>query len=1207
MFTHLHVHTEYSLLDGLSRIDNLVSRAKELGMDSLAVTDHGGLYGAIDFYKSARAAGVKPIIGCEMYVAPGSRHSRDPSDKTPYHMTVLAKDLTGYRNLVKLVTISHLEGFYYKPRIDREVLEKYHEGLIVLSGCPSGEVPSMLAQGRMDDAKEAAGWYKSLLGDDYYLELMEHGGVPELPDINRGLLELHAELELPVVATNDLHYVNQEDSELHDILLCIQTNTNVNDEKRMKMDEDSYYLKSPEEMAALYPDLPEAITNTQLIAEKCNLELDLDRLHLPQFPVPDGLSADEYLHKICDEGLKKLIPNAGVEEHQRLDYELEVIEQTRYADYFLVVWDVAQFVRENDIFLAVRGSAAGSLVLYCLGVTDVNPLKYNIVFERFLNLERHEMPDIDMDFQDDRREEVLNYVVSRYGADHVAQIITFGTLGAKASIRDVGRALALPYAEVDRIARLIPNRLKITLDESLETEEELREVYEADEDIKRLIDTARGVEGITRHSSTHAAGVVISEEPLDTYVPLQRSARGEEDDEGIATTQYAMDPVADLGLLKMDFLGLSNLTILSRARDLVAKTRGVEIDVRQLALDDKPTYEILSEGSTVGVFQLEGSGMTRHIQQLKPNSLEDIAAMIALYRPGPMEHIETFIEAKHGRVVAKYPDPSLQEILEETYGVVVNQDQVMLIAQAFAGYTLGEADVLRKAMGKKISEIMAQEKEKFINGALAQGHSLDLAEEVFTLVEPFAGYGFNKAHAISYALISYWTAYFKANYPAEYMVCLLNSYGDSSDRVSTIVAECARLDIDVLPPDIGTSDVHYSMEEDDGGKSAVRFGLASVKNVGSGAVQVFVESRSKLETPAASVEELCREVDMSGLTRKTLESLIKAGAFDRFGKRGGLLEVIDRIMSLAQSEASLKGSNQTSMFEMMGQSSPSQLAHIDIPETNSSSEHGAWEQELLGVALSTTAPLQALRNDPDSEVILFRNEISLDMAGKKISLAGQVSNANHRTTRDGKPFAIVTLRMMGGEIEVFVWEDRLKDTAGIWNPSELVVIDGRVRARDDRVSVTCQSARRHVVGDESDTEQVATPAPAASDEQPAPDVLTVPPPQPRREPEPNVADRPREPAVSSASKNGGPEAGRLVLRIRETDQADSDRRLLDDVKRLLLDHPGEGAVRLEIAVNGTVVLLDWSPVKVAIDRELEEDLRLALGSAGEVKIEIPVG
>ena len=1207
MFTHLHVHTEYSLLDGLSRIDRLVSRVKELGMDAVAVTDHGGLYGAIDFYKSAKAAGIKPIIGCEMYVAPGSRHSRDPSDKTPYHMTVLTKDVVGYRNLVKLVTISHLEGFYYKPRIDREVLEKYSEGLIVLSGCPSGEVPSLLAQGRMDEAKEAAGWYKSLLGDDYYLELMEHGGIPELPEINRGLMELRTELELPVVVTNDLHYVNREDAELHDILLCIQTNTNVNDEKRMKMDEDSYYLKSPEEMAALYPDVPEAITNTQVIAEKCNLELDLDRLHLPQFPVPDGLSADEYLHRLCDEGLKELIPDAGEEEHQRLDYELEVIEQTRYGDYFLVVWDVAQFVRENDIFLAVRGSAAGSLVLYCLGVTDVNPLTYDIVFERFLNLERHEMPDIDMDFQDDRREEVLNYVVSRYGADHVAQIITFGTLGAKASVRDVGRALAMPYAEVDRIARLIPNRLKVTLDESLEMEEELREVYGADEDIKRLIDTARGVEGITRHSSTHAAGVVISEEPLDTYVPLQRSARSEEDDEGIATTQYAMDPVADLGLLKMDFLGLSNLTILSRARDLVAQTRGVEIDVRELPLDDKPTYDMLSEGSTVGVFQLEGAGMTRHIQQLKPTRLEDVAAMIALYRPGPMEHIETFIEAKHGRVVAKYPDPSLEGILKETYGVVVNQDQVMLIAQAFAGYTLGEADVLRKAMGKKIPEIMAQEKEKFVDGALAQGHSLGLAEEVFALVEPFAGYGFNKAHAISYALISYWTAYFKANYPVEYIVCLLKSYGDSSDRVSTIVAECARLDIDVRPPDIGRSDVHYSIEEQANGKSAVRFGLASVKNVGSGAVQAFVESRSKLEGSAASIEELCRDVDMSGLTRKTLESLIKAGAFDHFGKRGGLLEVIDRIMSLAQSEASLKGSNQSSMFEMLGQSTPTQLAHIEIPSTDNSAEHSAWEQELLGVALSTTAPLQALRNDPDSEVILNRTEISLDMAGKKISLAGQISKANHRTTRDGKPFAIVTLGMMGGEIEVFVWEDRLKDTAGLWNPGELVVIDGRVRARDDRVSITCQSARRHMVGDESESEQATTPVPEASgDGQPVPDVPAAASPPPRAEPGPVLA-RHQEPNGSKPSTNGGPESGRLVLRIRETDQADSDRRLLDDVKRLLLEHPGDGSVRLEIAVNGTVVLLDWSPVKVAIDGELEQELKLALGSAGEVKIEASVG
>jgi DNA polymerase-3 subunit alpha len=1200
LYTHLHVHTEYSLLDGLSRIDPLVKRAKELGMDSLAITDHGVLYGAIDFYRAANSAGVKPIIGCEMYVAPGSRHDKSPRDQHPYHMTVLAKDTRGYGNLLKLVTAAHLEGFYYKPRVDRELLQKYHQGLIVLSGCPSGEVPRLISQGRVDEARDAAMWYLELFGD-YYLELMEHGDVDELPAINKGLTALHRDLGIPVVATNDSHYIHQQDARLQDILICIQTNTNVQDEGRLRMAEDSYYLKSPEEMAALYPELPEAISNTQAIADMCNLELDFSQLHLPKYKVPDGVAADDYLARISREGLHRRIQHVGPKEEERLAYELEVIRQTRYADYFLVVWDIARFVRQNDIYFTVRGSAAGSLVLYCLGVTDVNPLHYKIVFERFLNVERKEMPDIDMDFQDDRRDEVLNYIVSKYGRDHVAQIITFGTLGARAAIRDVGRALAMPYAEVDRIARMIPARPHILLSQAIKENPELEEVYGADEGVRHLVDTARSLEGITRHSSTHAAGVVISEDPLDDHVPLQRPGRA--DSQSISTTQYPMEPIAALGLLKMDFLGLVNLTILSKARDLIARTRGRQIALRDIPLDDDATFEMLSRGDTVGVFQLEGVGMTRHIKELKPSSLVDVAAMIALYRPGPMEHITTFIEAKYGRTAARYPHTSLREILKETYGVIVYQDQVFHIAQAFAGYSLGEADVLRKAMGKKIPEIMAQERGRFIQGALDQGHRPELAEEVFALIEPFAGYGFPKAHAISYGLISYWTAYLKVNYPEEYMGCLLNAYAGNTDKLAGSVAECRRLKIPVLPPDVNRSGVEFTVEPQDDGTTALRFGLAVVKNVGAAAVRPIVEAREK-EGPFSSIEHMCRLADMSALNRKALESLVKGGALDSFGQRGGLLESVGRIISLAQSEANLRKSDQASMFDLFGESVPTPLAHIAIPEIETpASEQMAWEIELLGVELTGDNPLRDLAEQVDPDTIISQDQITPDMAGKKIVIVGQVSAASHRHTREQKPFTIASLKLMEGAIDVLIWENRLAVTEGLWEAGTMVTVVGSVRVRDDRVSVTCLGASQYHVqqddgddGDSAGPEPVPTTTQAATTDEAA---RTRPPPEaPLEQNGPGQDPRKTKP---DTPVQAGPR--RLMLRIRETDRPQDDQRLLEEVSRLLLENRGDDEVGLEVVCDGSIVTLEWPLLRVDIRPALELDLRQLLGSAGHVSIE----
>ena len=1201
LFTHLHNHTEFSLLDGLSRVEPLVERAAELGMSHLAITDHGGLYGAIDFYQAARANGVAPIIGCEMYVAPGSRHDRNPNDKKPYHMTVLAKDQAGYGNLVKLVTTSHLEGFYYHPRVDRELLDRHNEGLVVLSGCPSGEVPSLIAQGRMDDAAATIAWYRERF-PDYYLELMEHGGVDELPGINAGLMELHRDLGIPVAATNDSHYIMKEHAPLQDILICIHTNTNVNDPKRLKMDEDSYYLRSVEEMAALYPDTPDAISNTMRIAEMCDLEFDFNRMHLPEFPGPEGMDADEYLAKLCWEGLRRRIDRPGEEEEARLKYELQVIRQTRYANYFLVVWDIARFVLERDIAFAVRGSAAGSLVLYCLGVTDVNPLLYRIVFERFLNVERREMPDIDMDFQDDRREEVLNYVVEKYGRDHVAQIITFGTLGAKASIRDVGRALAMPYDEVDRVARLVPSRLNMKLETALAESDELREIYEADESIRKLVDSAKAVEGTTRHSSTHAAGVVISKEPLDTLVPLQRPPRGDED--SISTTQYSMDPVADLGLLKMDFLGLSNLSILAKARGLISKTKGLDVDLRRVQLDDADTLQMLSDGDTVGVFQLEGTGMTSHIKHLRPSSMVDVASMIALYRPGPMEHIDTFIKAKHGEIEVKYLHPVLEPILEETYGVIVFQDQVFLIAQAFAGYSLGEADVLRKAMGKKDPAIMAQEKGKFIEGATRSGYSLDLAEQVFALIEPFAGYGFPKAHAVSYGLISYWTAYLKANFPEEYMVSLLNAYSDNTDKLAASVVECRRLGIHVLPPDVLLSDTEFAVEKSNG-SAEIRFGLANVKNVGESAIEPFVKSRAEAEETPRSIEEMCRAVDMSSLTKKTLESLTMAGALDRFGDRGAILDTLDRIHSLAQSESALKNSTQTSMFDMLGESMDAPLAHVDLPSVKTAdAEKQQWETELLGVTFSGNK-LDALVGRKAGEAIVSRSQIGEDKSGKKVQLVGQVSSVSERTTKNDQPYLIANLALLEGDIDVFVWQNVIKETDGVWETGKLVEVEGTVRVRDDRTNISCQTAAEYdpeKTPEEGLRGSVEVPATGTDNTNGAsPNGHTSPPPAPAAQ---ALSESAEPPAVQQEVDSVPPAAqpGKLIVRLRESGEQEHDQRMLEDVKSLLLNSPGSGDIGLEIAADGRLFSLDWPTVKVEITDDLLHELRETLGDGGHTRV-----
>ncbi len=1187
MFTHLHVHTEYSLLDGLSRLDSLLEQSKNLGMHSIGITDHGGLYGAIHFYRKAIELGLKPIIGCEMYVARKSRFDKIPSEKSPYHLTVIAKNNKGYSNLVQLVSLANLEGFYYKPRVDRELLAKHSEGLIILSGCPSGEVPELISQGNIEEAKETANWYKTTF-DDYYLELMNHDHVDDLPIINSGLINIHKELDLPVVATNDSHYVKQEDAEYQDLLVCIHTNTNVNDNGRLRMEDNSYYLKSPQEMTELFKDIPEAISNTMKIADDCNITIDLDTPQLPKFKTPNNIPAEQYLSELCWEGLKNRINNITQIEEDRLKKELDVITQTRYADYFLVVWDITHFANESDIKIAVRGSAAGSLVLYSLGVTNINPLEYNIVFERFLNIERKEMPDIDMDFQDDRRSEVIDYVVNKYGKDHVAQIITFGTMGARASIRDVGRALAMPYPEVDRIAKLIPTRLNITIEEAISEVVELKEIVEADQDVSNIVKSATYLEGTIRHSSTHAAGVVISENPLNKYVPLQKPTRGEED--SVSMTQYDMDSLSALGLLKMDFLGLINLTILSKTMELVNTNQNTKLDLDSIPLDDIKTFELLSNGETSGVFQLEGSGITRYIKDLKPTSLMDVAAMIALYRPGPMEHIDTFIKAKHGQIEVKYLHEILKSILEETYGVIVYQDQVFFIAQSFAGYSMGEADILRKAMGKKIPEIMAQEKDKFISGAIASGHSKNLAEQVFALIEPFAGYGFPKAHSVSYGLISYWTGFFKANHPSEYMVCLLNAYSGNSDKLASAVSECNRLGITILPPDINSSEVDFNIEPGNNGNKNVRFGLGTIKNVGALALTDLIKSRNdhgKFE----SIEDMCENAKFTQLNKKTFESLVKVGAFDSINtSRNGILTSIDKIISLAQEEQSLKNSSQTTMFDMFGDTVEMGLSTINIPDIETTDvDKQTWENELLGVNLSASNKLNHIIASKNSQTIASVNEITENLARKKITVAGQISQVMPRQTKEGKPFLIVTLALLNGDIDIFVWDNVMNTYGDIWKHGSLIELVGTVRSKNGDLSISCSSAKLYDY--ETDTPN-----------QPSQDELIP----ASKKSGGTIVNKAQSitPGTQTNNKSNGEtgnnKSSKLIISLKETSDQIEDHDLLKSIASLCAEFRGNSKIEFHIITDRKTVIMEWPVIKVETSDLFKEKIENLLGQSGSI-------
>jgi DNA polymerase-3 subunit alpha len=1194
MFSHLHVHTEFSLLDGLARVTDLMQRARELGQEAIALTDHGNLYAAVDFYKEARAQDVKPVIGVEAYVAPGSRLSREAKDKRSHHLTLLCRNATGYRNLLTLVTKANLEGYYYKPRMDRELLREHNEGLIALSGCRTGEVQDLLLSGRYDDALATARWHQETF-DGYYLELQDHN-MPDLVEVNRRLVEMSRETGIPLVATNDVHYVRQADASTQDILLCIGTNSSVLDEKRMRMPDDSYYLKSEQEMRDLFPATPEAIENSARIAEMCDLDLRFGDLHLPQAEVPPGQSADDYLAELCYRGLAERYPTDSDDARRRLDYELSVVRETGFANYMLVVRDFALFARGRGIAMGVRGSAAASIILYCLAITDIDPLAYRLVFERFLNVERREMPDIDMDFADDRRDEVIRYVAEKYGYDHVAQIITFGTMGAKAAIRDVGRALGMTYAEVDRVARLVPNALHMTIERALSESGEMRSAYELDDQVRRLVDTAQKLEGIARHASTHAAGVVISGEPLVEHLPLQRPSRGARggesangEESAIPMTQFAMEQVAEIGLLKMDFLGLVNLTILDQAVGIVRETRGIELDIKGLPDGDPKTYDMLSKGETFGVFQLESPGMRRYIQELRPASIADLSAMVALYRPGPMQHIPTFCAAKHGRAQIQHPHPDLADVLNETYGVIVYQDQVLLIAQKFAGYTLGEADVMRKAMGKKIATVMRAEKQRFIAGAVERGYDEADAQQVFDLIEPFAGYAFNKAHAVSYATIAYQTAYLKANYPAEYMTAVLRLASShptgAQERIAAAVAECVKLGIAVLPPDINHSGVNFQIERPDG-EAAIRFGLAVIKNVGSAAVEGIIAAREE-KGAFASVEDLCRRAGMRNLNKRALESMIKGGALDCLGDRATLLANMDRILSLAQREQRLRESGQTTMFDLFGDSVDAPLPSLELePAEGSRAEMLAWEKEMLGVYVSEH-PFAGAAAALSQHVTAVCNEVTLELAGREVVLAGMVASTRNLLTREGKTFCAATIEDLSGSVEVTVWPDLYEQTRDLWKEGNILILLARVRERGDRLQVSAQQVAIYQAGGPA-SEPFLMPEWIRKDRTVAEGRGGRP---QRRE------NAPRQPAAAQQ---------RLLIAVRETHDEEADRSRLAGLMTAIVDFPGSDEVRLLVRMRDDQRVELALPTARACD---ELCLRVAqlLGEWGEARLEGAAG
>ena len=1058
-FTHLHVHTEYSLLDGSNKIKEYVARVKELGMDSAAITDHGVMYGVIDFYRAAREAGINPILGCEVYVAPGSRFDREvgSGDDRYYHLVLLAENNQGYSNLMKIVSKAFVEGFYYKPRVDLELLEKYHEGIIALSACLAGEVARYLARGMYEDAKIAALRYQDIFGKgNFFLELQDHG-IPEQQTVNQQLLRMHRETGIDLVATNDVHYTMAEDAEPHDVLLCLQTQKKLSDENRMRYEGGQYYVKSPEEMARLFPYALEALENTHKIAERCHVEIEFGVTKLPKYDVPDGLTSWEYLNKLCYEGLEQRYHPVTEELKKRLDYELSTIKNMGYVDYFLIVWDFIKYARDNDIMVGPgRGSAAGSLVAYTLGITQLDPIRYDLLFERFLNPERVSMPDIDVDFCFERRQEVIDYVRRKYGDDCVVQIVTFGTLAARGVIRDVGRVLDMPYAQVDTIAKMIPQELNITIDKALGMNPEFRKAYEEQDDIHRLIDLAKRLEGLPRHTSMHAAGVVISQKDVSEYVPLSRAQ------DGSIVTQFTMTTLEELGLLKMDFLGLRTLTVIQNAVKMVEKSTGMLLDMQKIDYNDKKVLDSLGTGRTDGVFQLESAGMKSFMKELKPQSLEDVIAGISLYRPGPMDFIPQYIRGKNRPDTIRYDCPQMEPILKPTYGCIVYQEQVMQIVRELAGYTLGRSDLVRRAMSKKKASVMAKERQNFVYGnveegvpgCIANGISEEIANKIYDEMTDFAKYAFNKSHAAAYAVVSYQTAYLKYYYPVEFMAALMTSVVEIPNKVAEYISVCRQMGIRILPPDINHGVYGFSVDN-----GSIRYALSAIKSIGRPVIEGIVREREEHGEYTSLKTFIERNIDQ--INKRVVENLIKAGALDCLeGNRNQKMTVYTQIIDSINQDKKHTMAGQLSLFDIAPEEDKKEF-EIRMPQTAEYPKETilTFEKEVLGIYLSGH-PLERYRNMMEKMISAKTSDFQPDdetgipevYDNQKVIVGGMITDKTIKYTKNNKVMAFLTVEDLVGTVEVVVFPRDYEKCQMFLNEDARLFIQGRVSAEDDKAS-----------------------------------------------------------------------------------------------------------------------------------------------------------
>ncbi len=1045
-FVHLHVHSEYSLLDGFSNIKKLVNRAKEMDMPALALTDHGTMFGVIDFYNAATQAGIKPIVGVEAYMAARSMTERESQfDKRSSHLLLLAENQTGYQNLLKIASAAQIEGFYYFPRIDHEFLAQHAEGLICTSGCMAAEVPRLINQGNLELARQQLDWYYEVFGKDrFFLELQSHD-IKELEQINKHLLALGRRYDARFVATNDVHYVDQDDARLQDILLAIQTGCVLTDPNRMRMTDNSYYLRSPEEMARVFSEVPEALSNTLLIADRCSIDLSFKGYHLPEFEVPEDYTAEIYLRKLCEQGLERRygFHKDDQEIQERLNYELGIIHQMGFDTYFLIVWDLCRHARDVGIWYNARGSAAGSIVAYTLDITLVDPIEHKLIFERFLNPGRISMPDIDLDFRDDRRAEMMEYTARKYGDDKVAQIITFGTLGARAAIRDVGRVMDIPLSEVDRVAKLVPNipGKPMKISEALEEITELKQLYSSTPYLRELIDTAKDMEGVVRNAGTHAAGVIITDKPIIDYIPLHRPTGSSSSDSPVKTvTQFEMSILDSLGLLKVDFLGLATLSIMARACDLICERHGVEFNLQNIPTDDPETYEMLGRGETAGVFQVEGSGMRRWLMQMKPKNLANVIAMVALFRPGPMDFIPSYISRMHGEEEVTYRHPLQEPILKETFGITVYQEQIMYTAMNLAGYTASEADNLRKGVAKKKADVILKHRKKFIGGAVERGIPEDTANAIFDDWEAFARYGFPKGHAADYGVIAVQTAYLKLHYPVEYMTALLTVNQHDTDKVALYVADCRRMGFEVAPPDVNASGWDFTVEDLEGQPAIIRFGLGAVKNVGQGPVETILKARA--DSPFKDLNDFAKRVDLRHVGKRALESMVKVGALDAFGPRPALLEALDRIVAVSSSHFKAADMGQMSLFG----------AHTGIveeivlpPVTGEISRREVlnWERELIGLYVSDH-PLRPIMNELTQAVSHFSGQLSEAGDKEQVRVAGLIVRIRNHQSKAGKPMGFVTLEDLQGTIELVVFPRTWAQYAEIIRYDTIVLVDGKV-------------------------------------------------------------------------------------------------------------------------------------------------------------------